>query len=295
MIGSIEALNIFLILFPGFLVEILLEAIEPHEQRDTLQRLTRGFFFSLLVYGLYSVLVELSHLTLHVHLSSLPFEATGGHPYLKVHLIESLLVLSIVAIIALFYRRIFKTFMKILFNFKLTNQTGSVDAWTDAHDTLALAGDQPIAQVKLKDGTIIRGLIRNYSTPPSPMQVFITAEEGDPLEITNESHGELLKLDSDGILICNFDDVSWIRFEQIENSDYPEPWLDKKINRFSRRTRKAKIKMLRFIRKKKTKEAVPLKFDNTDSNDHDELTEGSAKARGRKKSSKAEKDETKNE
>lgn len=222
MIGTLEGLLVFFLLFPGFFVERLTELFQPYERKDSYQKLTNSAFYTFILYIVYQWLRLLPWPSPPM----VPFKLSGEYPYLALDVPALIIVLLLTFLLTLALPLLKRVLFWVAGMLGATNQTGAIDTWVEAFQLETHDGHGPETRVKLKDGTLIRGWARGHSTPPAKPQLLMSAESGKPLEVTWPGQMSPESLQGEAILLGDISNVEWIMFEEIvkpEQKDNQEP------------------------------------------------------------------------
>lgn len=191
---TIIALMVFLLFFPGFLTQMIIELLTPKKQRTDFERFISAAGFSFLLYAIYLIFHQLAPDTLPL----LPVQPNFT-PYPTAIIIifgESIVIgallgrtLSSGSLYSLLRgkwpfhkpssREEFKQALKRIL-FRWTSQTGHNTVWETAFAGVHVS----LVRVHLKDGRIVIGAPLWYSDHPKRRELFIT--HADPNQVQYE-------------------------------------------------------------------------------------------------------------
>ena len=189
---TVEALNILLLLLPGFLSGQIFYSFFKTGDVSVSRRLLDAMLFSFVIYLLVSLFVQWEPLTQVVTSNgtlSYQFSENG-----KLIWVSLGMILSIPVIIGFFY---FNDHVHTLLRrLKITTKTSRANNWNDAF----LSQDRYII-ITLNDGRRIRGYPIMFSTDPEEGFIYLynpawvnddKNEDSDPDYIESQCHGFLL-------------------------------------------------------------------------------------------------------
>jgi hypothetical protein len=168
MPASLLALQIFLILLPGFLAAYVVQALATRRSQSDFERVVEAVVFSFIIYICYT---PLNHGKLPFHLQS---DTTGKgdetvlwEPTQLAWLAAVTVAFSLLAVGYIRYdgNRMFRFI-------GLTERTTQNSIWNDIFERVAIVG-QPI-QVELSDGSNVLGVLRYYSDAAEDSSVYST-------------------------------------------------------------------------------------------------------------------------
>jgi hypothetical protein len=192
MPASLVALQILLILLPGFGAAYIVQYLALRGTQSDQDKVVEAALYSLIIY---SIFVQITH-------GQLPFEwgiNINGQPTILWHpdrmlylvLITFGLGLAVSAYTNLDGNRFFRWI-------KITERTSRRSIWNDVFQDEAK--DEQIVQIELADGKSVIGVLTYYSDEAEDCSVFLTQaswvdEDGDPVAIPGR--GILLTKNSD--------------------------------------------------------------------------------------------------
>jgi hypothetical protein len=212
MPGKVEALGILLLLLPGFTCAYICQHLSVRRTRSELDKVVEALLFSFLLYlGTWPFFGYSLPVSWHVG----PDGAYQIYPHYS-----QLLVLLIASIVLgiLYAANINHNWLLTFLRWcGVTERTARISVWTDIFQTLT-----GFVQIKLKDGRLVMGWLRDYSDDPEDRAVFLEQAawvlEGGKLEPI-DGPGILLTKES-GIETVSF--LNWTETEPIPGRESSE-------------------------------------------------------------------------
>jgi len=168
MPGSLLALQIFLILLPGFSAAYIVQALATRRPQTDLERIIEGLVFSFIIYVCYTPLNR-GRLPFYIQSDSTN-RANDTVIWSPVGLRSLALVTLGFAILATTYIRLDGN--RIFQWLRLTERTTRNSIWNDVFETEAIEG-QPL-QVELSDGRSVLGSLAYYSDAADDASLYLT-------------------------------------------------------------------------------------------------------------------------
>jgi hypothetical protein len=168
MPGTLLALQLFLILLPGFSAAYIVQALATRRSQSDFERVIEAIVFSFIIYVCY---VPLNHGNLPFHIQSDPLgkgsETVLWEPAQLTWLAAVTAVFSLVAVAYIRFdvNRVFRLI-------RLSERTTRNSIWNDIFESEAIDG-QPI-QVELGDGMSVLGNLLYYSDVADDASVYLT-------------------------------------------------------------------------------------------------------------------------
>jgi hypothetical protein len=185
---SLVALQIFLILLPGFAAAYVVQQLATRRTQTDLERVIEALLFSFVIYVCFVA----------VNRGELPFsvrKGSGGNGDTIVWNAQHLGVLAAItfafAIVAVLY--INHDWNRWFRRLRLTERTTRSSIWTDILESEA--GQEQVVQVELAGGRSILGVLLYYSDDPEDSSLFVTKASW----VTSE--GEQTAIPGQGILL----------------------------------------------------------------------------------------------
>ena len=179
---SLTALNILLLLLPGFLSDRITDNLTPPKKRSDAVRVIDSLVFAFVDYVFYGV----GSVWLKVPASPVQLPANGPIS-LRVQDAQGLaLLLGISVLVAILWSGVSNSgkLYSVLNRLRLTAMTGRTDVWHD----IFLNYRGYWFQIRLKDGTVITGWPEFYSDDPERREIFlrdaiVEAPDGSDYEV----------------------------------------------------------------------------------------------------------------
>jgi hypothetical protein len=168
MPGTLLALQIFLILLPGFSAAYVVQALAIRRTQSDLERVIEALVFSFVIYVCY---IPLNHGKLPFHIQHDPAgKLEDTVLWEPAQLAWLALVTAAFAVFAVAYIRFDGN--RIFRKLNLTERTTRNSIWNDIFEHEAI-DDQPV-QVELADGRNILGVLLYYSDASEDDSVYLT-------------------------------------------------------------------------------------------------------------------------
>jgi hypothetical protein len=181
--GTLLALQIFLILLPGFTSAYIVQALATRRSQSDLERVIEALVFSFVIYVCY---VPLNGGKLPFHIQNDPAASKASdtvlwEPAQLAWLAAVTLAFSLAAVAYIRFDAI--RFFRWL---HLSERTTRNSIWNDIFESEAIGG-QPI-QAELSDGRFVLGSLLYYSDAAEDASIYLTAAswvdaEGNPVPI----------------------------------------------------------------------------------------------------------------
>ena len=185
---SLIALEIFLILLPGFAAAYLVQQLATRRNQSDLERIIEALLFSFVIYVCF---IMANH-------GQLPFHVQKGSDTNSDSIVWSPSSVGILAAItfgfglfAVIY--INNDWNRVFRKLHLTERTTRNSIWTDIFESEA--GREQVVQVELSGGRSVLGVLLYYSDDPDESSVFVTRAAW----VTSD--GEKIPIPGQGILL----------------------------------------------------------------------------------------------
>jgi hypothetical protein len=168
MPGTLLALQVFLILLPGFSAAYIVQALATRRSQSDLERVIEALVFSFIIYVCY---VPLNSGNLPFHIQSDP--ASKGNDtvqWVPAQLTWLAVVTAVFSLIVVSYIRFDANQLFRLF--RLSERTTRNSIWNDIFESEAIDG-QPI-QVEMTDGMSVLGNLLYYSDVAEDASLYLT-------------------------------------------------------------------------------------------------------------------------
>ncbi len=182
MPGTLLALQVFLILLPGFFAAYIVQSLASRRTQSDLERVIEALVFSFLIYVCDT---QLNAGKLPFHIQSDP-AGKGNDTILwePAQLAWLVVVTFVFALLAVAYIRFDAN--RIFRRLALTERTTRNSIWNDIFETEAVPG-QPV-QVELGDGRFVIGRLQYYSDVAEDASIYLTDaswvdQQGNPVPI----------------------------------------------------------------------------------------------------------------
>jgi hypothetical protein len=168
MPGTLLALQVFLIVLPGFSAAYIVQALAARRSQSDLERVIEALVFSFVIYVCY---VPLNHGKLPFHIQVDPSgkgsETILWEPAQLIWLATVTIVFSLAAVAYIRFdaNRVFRWI-------RLSERTTRNSTWNDIFESEAISG-QPL-QVELADGRSVLGSLLYYSDVAEDASVYLT-------------------------------------------------------------------------------------------------------------------------
>lgn len=182
MPGSLLALQIFLILLPGFTAAYIVQALATRRVQSDLERIVEALVFSFVIYVCYAQLNR----------GKLPFTVQSDpNNHGSDTVVWSPLGLWVLVLVTLGFALLATMYIRLdgnrIFHWlRLTERTTRNSIWNDVFETEAIEG-QPL-QVELSDGRSVLGSLAYYSDAADDASLYLTQaswvdSDGNTVEI----------------------------------------------------------------------------------------------------------------
>jgi hypothetical protein len=185
---SLIALEIFLILLPGFAAAYLVQQLATRRNQSDLERIIEALLFSFVIYVCF---IMANH-------GQLPFHVQKGSDTNSDSIVWSPSSVGILAAItfgfglfAVIY--INNDWNRVFRKLHLTERTTRNSIWTDIFESEA--GREQVVQVELSGGRSVLGVLLYYSDDPDESSLFVTRAAW----VTSD--GEKIPIPGQGILL----------------------------------------------------------------------------------------------
>jgi hypothetical protein len=192
---SLVALEIFLILLPGFAAAYVVQQLATRRKQSDLERVIEALLFSFVIYVCFVA----------VNGGKLPFHVQKGSGDTGDTIVWNPGHLGVLAVITFAFALLAVLYINHDWNrwfrrLHLTERTTRNSIWTDIFESEA--GQEQVVQVELSGGRSILGVLLYYSDDPDDSSLFVTnaswvTADGDQIPIPGQ--GILLTKES-GIL-----------------------------------------------------------------------------------------------
>jgi hypothetical protein len=167
MPGTLLALQILLILLPGFSAAYVVQALATRRAQSDLERVIEAIVFSFVVYVCY---MPLNHGKLPFHIQPDPAgKAETTVVWEPSQLVWLGIVTAVFSLLAIVYIRF--DFNRLFQWLNLTERTTRNSIWNDVFETEAIKA-QPL-QVELADGRSVIGLLHYYSDAAEDASIYL--------------------------------------------------------------------------------------------------------------------------
>jgi len=185
---SLIALQIFLILLPGFAAAYIVQQLGTRRTQTEFERTIEALLFSFVIYVCF-ITVNRGHLPFHLEKDA---AGTGDTVVWEPAHLGILAVITFgFAVFAVIY--INRDWNRIFRKLHLTERTTRNSIWTDILESEA--GQEQVVQVEVSGGRSVLGVLLYYSDDPEESSVFVTQAAW----ITSE--GEKIPIPGQGILL----------------------------------------------------------------------------------------------
>jgi uncharacterized protein DUF6338 len=189
MPATLFALQVFLILLPGFSAAYVVQALATRRTQSDLERVIEALVFSFIIYVLY---IPLNAGKLPFHLQTDP--AGKGDPTVMWEPTQMAYLAAVTAVFALASVAYIKfdgnQFFRLI---RLTERTTRNSIWNDTLESEAFK-EQPV-QVELADGRNVLGVLLYYSDASEDASLFLTQASWI------DSSGQAVPIPGQGILL----------------------------------------------------------------------------------------------
>jgi hypothetical protein len=167
MPSSLIALQIFLILLPGFAAAYIVQQLATRRNQSDLERVIEALLFSFIIYVCF-VAINHGHLPFHVEKGT----GTNGDSieWEPAHLGILAGITFGFALLAVVY--INRDWNRVFRKLRLTERTTRDSIWTDILESEA--GEDQVVQVELSGGRSVLGVLLYYSDDPDESSLFVT-------------------------------------------------------------------------------------------------------------------------
>ncbi len=202
MPSSAIALQIFLILLPGFAAAYIVQLLTVRGKQTDLEKIIEALLFSFLIYVTQYLVHRGKPTVMFMH--SAQGDTVDFHPGSLVSLIGITLLYSLAMI--LFVNR---DGTRLLRSIGLTERTSRSSIWNDVFQGVQQQVDPAlgsIVQVELSDGRSVQGIVKFYSDTADEGSVFLS----DARWIGDD--GKLVSIVGPGILLTKTSNIVSISF-----------------------------------------------------------------------------------
>ena len=185
---SLIALEIFLILLPGFAAAYVVQQLATRRKQSDLERVIEALLFSFVIYVAFSA----------ANHGQLPFHVLRGSGQTSDSIVWEPKSVGLLAAITFGFSLLAVVYInydgnRLFRKLRLTERTTRNSIWTDIFESEA--GKEQIVQVELSGSRSVLGVLLYYSDDPDESSLFVTRAEW----VTSE--GEKIPIPGQGILL----------------------------------------------------------------------------------------------
>lgn len=177
---TVVALQILLILLPGFSAAYIVQLLAIRAKQTDLEKIVEALLFSFLIYVSYGLM---RHGNMPVSIAY-----SAGEPTLQFHRLSLILLVGVTLFFALAMilyvnkdgARFFRGDVRLFRWIKLTERTSRNSIWNDTFQDVQQTVDPDagsIVQVQLEDGRSLIGVVSYYSDTAEECSVFLQSAE----------------------------------------------------------------------------------------------------------------------
>lgn len=185
---SLIALQIFLILLPGFAAAYIVQQLATRRSQSDLERIIEALLFSFVIYVCF-IAVNRGQLPFHVQ------KGTGGNGDSVVWDPARLGILAAITFGFAFFAVVYinRDWNRLFRKLHITERTTRNSIWTDIFESEA--GEEQVVQIELSGGRSVLGVLLYYSDDPGESSLFVAQAAW----VTSE--GKKIPIPGQGILL----------------------------------------------------------------------------------------------